>query len=314
MKASRASSISEYRSPEDTIPSDRYPSFSDLIVPKNAADTEPAPPARESLATTPYGRASVQALLTAATRGRLLDEQTTDSGRPMPEWCADLGHCLQALSTFDLWMALARGELSRKTRVWRDGMDAWTPVEDIPELALAIADAVSFDPPLVTPAPLATTPPLRVAEVRTPLTFEATEASTGDPPHVGDPNSPHIPSEPIAIPMRSSPVLRRMRDSLVIPARRNASRVAAACAVAALAVSVGFVRTGGTFPVVSAHGGINPSHIELQAGLEEVATQAGRGVLEAAARQPAPVFMPPPPTARHHHEPGQHRARRSPFR
>jgi hypothetical protein len=310
MKASSASSISEYRSPEDTIPSDRFPSFPDLIVPQNAVDTEPAPPARDSLPTTPYGRASVEALLTASTRARVLEEHTTDSGRPMPEWCADLGHCLQALTTFDLWMALARGELSRKTRVWRDGMDAWTPVEDIPELALAIADAISFDPPLVTPAPLATTPPLR-AEVRTPLTFEATEASTGDPPHVSDPNSPHIPSEPIAIPLRSSPMLRRVREGLA-PSRRGALAFAAGCAVAALAVSLAFVRTNTGVTVVSAHGAIQRA--ALQTGLGEVAMEAGGRVLEASARQPAPVLAPPPPIARHHHEPGQHRARRSPRR
>jgi hypothetical protein len=310
MKASSASSISEYRSPEDTIPSDRFPSFSDLIVPQNACDTEPVPPARDSFPTAPYGRASVEALLTASTRARVLEEQTTDSGRPMPEWCADLGHCLQALTTFDLWMALARGELSRKTRVWRDGMDAWTPVEDIPELALAIADSISFDPPLVTPAPLATTPPLR-AEVRTPLTFEATEASTGDPPHVSDPNGPHIPSEPIAIPLRSSPMLRRVREGLA-PARRGALAFTAGCAVAVLAVSLAFVRTSTAFPVASAHGVIQ--RVALQTGLGEVATEAGGRVLEASARQPAPVLAPPPPIARHHHEPGQHRARRSPRR
>jgi len=309
MKASSASSISEYRSPEDTIPSDRYPSFSGLFVHKNAVDTEPAPPARDSLPTTPYGRGSVVALLSAAERMRLLDEQTTDSGRPMPEWCADLGHCLQALTTFDLWMALARGELSRKTRVWRDGMDAWTPVEDVPELALAIADGVSFDPPLATPTPLAAT--VRAAEVRTPLTFTATEASTGDPPNVGDPNSPHIPSEPIAIPLRSFPTLRSVREGFA-PSRRGALQFAAGCAVAAFALTFAFLRTGGDLPVVSARG--ETARTVLQAGLGEVTTEAGRSVLEAAARQPAPIVAPPPPIARHHHEPGQHRSRRSPHR
>ncbi|UQA61498.1 DUF4339 domain-containing protein [Polyangium aurulentum] len=312
MKASSASSISEHRSPEDTIPSDRFPSVTGLIVHRNAADTEPALPARDSLPTTPYGRGSVVALLSAAERMRLLDEQTTDSGRPMPEWCADLGHCLQALTTFDLWMALARGELSRKTRVWRDGMDAWTPVEDIPELALAVADSVSFDPPLVTPAPLATLPPMRVAEVRTPLTFEAaTEASTGDPPNVGDPNSANIPSEPIAIPIRSFPSLRRVREGFV-PSRRGALQFAAGCAVAALALATAFVRTGGNLPVASAQG--ENARVVLQAGLGEVTTEAGRSVLEASAREPAPNLAPPPPIARHHHEPGQRRSRRSPQR
>jgi hypothetical protein len=308
MKASSASSISEFRSPEDTIPSDRFPSFPDLIVSKNAVDTEPAPPARDSLPTTPYGRTSVVALISAAERMCVLDERTTDSGRPMPEWCADLGHCLQALTTFDLWMALARGELNRKTRVWRDGMEAWTPVEDIPELALALADAVSFDPPLVTPAPRATLPPMRAAEVRTPLTFETTEASTGDPPHVGDPNGPHIPSEPIAIPLRSAPVLRRMREGFA-PSRRGAFQLAAGCAVAALSLTFAFVRIGGNLPVVSARG--ENARAVLHAGLGEVTTQAGRSVLEASARQPAPILAPPPPLARHHHEPGQRRSRRS---
>jgi hypothetical protein len=56
-----------------------------------------------------------------------------------PDWCVDVGTMLLTLSTFDLWEALERGQVLAWMRVWREGMECWTPVGEIPEFAWAIA-------------------------------------------------------------------------------------------------------------------------------------------------------------------------------
>lgn len=57
-----------------------------------------------------------------------------------PSWCVDLGPTLHAMSTCDLWLALAKGDLAPDTRVWREGMAYWEPIARVPEFALALPD------------------------------------------------------------------------------------------------------------------------------------------------------------------------------
>lgn len=56
-----------------------------------------------------------------------------------PIWAVDLGDEIRALSTFDLWMGLSRGELSTEVRVWRMGRECWTAAREVPELACALS-------------------------------------------------------------------------------------------------------------------------------------------------------------------------------
>ena len=56
-----------------------------------------------------------------------------------PDWCVDTGTMLLTMSTFDLWEALERGQVLAWMRVWREGMECWTPVGEIPDFAWAIA-------------------------------------------------------------------------------------------------------------------------------------------------------------------------------
>jgi hypothetical protein len=60
-----------------------------------------------------------------------------------PIWAVDLGSEIRALSTFDLWMGLSRGELSTEVRVWRMGRECWCPAREVPELACALAESVA---------------------------------------------------------------------------------------------------------------------------------------------------------------------------
>lgn len=57
-----------------------------------------------------------------------------------PGWCVDLGPTLRAMSASELWLALAKGDVTPETKVWREGMAYWEPAADVPEFALALPD------------------------------------------------------------------------------------------------------------------------------------------------------------------------------
>jgi hypothetical protein len=65
------------------------------------------------------------------------------------DWCVDADTVILTLSTFELWEALERGQVVSWMRVWREGMECWTPVGEISEFAWALAQ---------TPKPLAESP------------------------------------------------------------------------------------------------------------------------------------------------------------
>lgn len=63
------------------------------------------------------------------------------------EWCVDVDGTLAPMDDAELWDALDRGEVSREMRVWRSGLEGWTPVEDLPELVPWISPArILVDP------------------------------------------------------------------------------------------------------------------------------------------------------------------------
>jgi len=58
-----------------------------------------------------------------------------------PSWCVDMGSTLLAMTTCDLWLSLARNDVTPRTKVWREGMPYWEALEKVPEFALALPDA-----------------------------------------------------------------------------------------------------------------------------------------------------------------------------
>ncbi|WP_441290638.1 hypothetical protein ACSRUE_09050 [Sorangium sp. KYC3313] len=54
-------------------------------------------------------------------------------------WCIDRGDFLEAMSTVALWRALELGELPHSTRVWREGLECWTPAGDVKALGWTIS-------------------------------------------------------------------------------------------------------------------------------------------------------------------------------
>ncbi len=51
-----------------------------------------------------------------------------------PEWCVELGAVLEAMDTADLREALVRGVVTPSTRVWREGLEGWTPIKYLTDL------------------------------------------------------------------------------------------------------------------------------------------------------------------------------------
>lgn len=322
MQASCASSSIQHRNPEDTVPSERDPRSSvrpGKDVNANALETWPAPPARPAEDTIPYANPMKTAARLFFGKGRkkipmLDDEESTESGRPIPDWCVDDGAGLRAMTTFELWMALARGEIGPRAQVWRDGMEGWDRIEDVPELAYALTDSVSFDPPLVTPAPLGTPSPLRGrVEGRTPLTFSNAEAETGDPPEVHEPSAEPLSSEPISLPVRVWKLGRRVRSGLA-PAKQGSFAFAMGCVVAVAAVGLALVHQGVGPEAIRAAGVVAEPKVVLS-GVGAPLVHAGQRARDAGVRPVESVYVaPPPPPARKHTDPGQRRSRRSPRR
>jgi len=49
-------------------------------------------------------------------------------------WCVDDGAGIRCMSTLEIWMALAAGNLAPDTRVWRDGRPCWLAIAEVEEL------------------------------------------------------------------------------------------------------------------------------------------------------------------------------------
>lgn len=58
-------------------------------------------------------------------------------------WCVDLGESLEPMDDAELCDAIESGEVTSDMRVWRAGLECWTPVEDLPELAPVLGAASS---------------------------------------------------------------------------------------------------------------------------------------------------------------------------
>ncbi|WP_437936726.1 hypothetical protein [Sorangium sp. So ce341] len=54
-------------------------------------------------------------------------------------WCVDHGDWLEAMSTVALWRALELGELPHSTRVWREGLECWTPAGEVKALGWTVS-------------------------------------------------------------------------------------------------------------------------------------------------------------------------------
>lgn len=102
-------------------------------------------------------------------------------------WAIDDGVGITTLSTSAVWTGLASGVISPLFRVWREGMEAWEPILDVPELSCAL---VGFDPARAealalaasgerTPAPDLTPAPITTPVSEPPPSLPARPDRTG---------------------------------------------------------------------------------------------------------------------------------------
>lgn len=100
---------------------------------------------------------------------RSLPAPALDDAAPGDEraWCVERGAALVAMSADELLRAIGTGEISPRSRVWCEGLECWTRICDVPEIAVLfggfeaelrslpaveIASPSSFAPPASTQA------------------------------------------------------------------------------------------------------------------------------------------------------------------
>jgi len=168
----------------------------------------------------------------------------------LPGWCVDKGPTLVAMTTCDLWLALARGDVAPQVKVWREGMPYWEAVATVPELALAMPDVAVWGPdsprpPISAVATVAAAAAVATAEARDRPTLPVPAWPSGSPvvrvatlappANVGDFATP----APMVVEHRTAPPPSGTRRRFPKLDRRSAASVAfgAAVAIAALAVA-----------------------------------------------------------------------------
>ena len=187
------------------------------------------------------------------------------------DWCVDRGEELRSMSTFELWAALERAEVAPWMRVWREGMECWTPAGELLELAWATAGAPQpgGEPERIESGPIArvaaegvvSEPIARVAAERVaagPIELVAAEAITGPVPTVDrsparseaslgpDEASEPLGHTPVPVLPSRSPSRDLDRPPSPSPAQVRAARwVTAGSLVAAFAIAAAFVVAAG---------------------------------------------------------------------
>ncbi|WP_437754646.1 hypothetical protein [Sorangium sp. So ce1389] len=226
-------------------------------------------------------------------------------------WCVDHGDRLEAMSTVELWRALELGELPHSTRVWREGIECWTPAGEVKALGWtlsqppprdeapalsAVCEAPESTGPLsfaLTPDDLRTVAPRFHQDVvaadggeraesfalgRFPLTEAAAPHETPAPPISLEIPScfPAIPSSaPDTLPSAGSP---RLGAAKFRPARgaRDADQAARG-------------RASGTWSRLARRARASRGAVSLAAGSAALVLALGLSVLSALAPARAPA-------------------------
>lgn len=183
-----------------------------------------------------------------------------------PCWCVDLGPTLQAMTTCDVWLGLARGDIVPEMKVWREGMPYWTAVAKVPEFALALPDARVWSPApghvaakLVAAMPaVANWPSLadEAAERAGAAGEEPSHEDAGEPPASAVGVLTHAPPSDFATP---APVVVDHDDAPPVSGARprlfpKLDRRGAASVVAGAAVAIVALALATTGPVPASEG------------------------------------------------------------
>jgi hypothetical protein len=291
-----------------------YPTLPGIVPSSPAPYSAPYSSRRATAETQEYSQ-PVPPVEPGTSPGALADNERTD-------WCVDFGAVLTTMDTFELWAAIDRGDVNSAMRVWREGMECWTPIKQLPELAVALTTASSRTPepitlqmppkapafPILLPAPM---PAPQLDEVRPPMNT--------------------LISGP-----RTSGWERLSQRILPAPSRgraRTQAWVALGSAMAATAITAALISTASPRASISPDARAASAAAPIEALVEPAAiTTASPALPEpavtaaAAVVVEAPLLLPPTvgdePAANerapgaseprpHHDDRGQHRLRRS---
>jgi hypothetical protein len=208
-----------------------------------------------------------------------------DDGDPDLDWCVDRRPSLCAMSTAEVWAAAVDGRVDRDMRAWRIGLECWTRLAEIPELAGAFEP---YEPEPVSDA--AVTPP--AVEI-TSLPMRDTSAGATSPVVWGGAawgGAAAVVSGPEPLPQRYA-FEGRLRGALV-----GARWIAAGCAIAVASLGLSLLHAFEPEP--------RPV-VQASVGLTAVRAVSAAVRASSAPRLSAVPRVAAPPRA----EPGQRRLR-----
>ena len=265
------------RESDETVWEDAPASYPSLCAQVPAPSVVP-------VSTTRRARASAETLRgVAGNADPFADTQAAlpDSALGRRDWCVDRGDALLTMTTFELWAAIERSEVAPWMRVWREGMECWTPAGELIELSWAVANtphpaAEAITGPLPPPPPL----PRRLSSL--------TERTDTPAPASGTVS--RVPRESTAVraEARSQP--------------RGARWVALGSLVAAASIAAAFVGTTGfdvAAPAAPVSAVAPPARVADQADLP--------GLPGSPELAPPPPAEPPPAEPARREERGQRR-------
>jgi hypothetical protein len=191
-----------------------------------------------------------------------------------PDWAVDLGEVMLSMTTFELWSAIERSEVPPWVRVWREGLECWTPVAELPELRWAVLSAPEFPreegleaAPEPTPADAESEPLAQPATTPAPAPLPEARASAAD-----------LPARAVSrqVSTESAPTEETPAPLTQAPAPREGTRwLFAGSAVAAIAIAAAVFRV--TAPTAMAPAASLP---------------AAQGAAAAVEAQPSPMDAP----------------------
>ncbi len=128
------------------------------------------------------------------------------------------------MTTCDLWLALAKGDVTPQTKVWREGMPYWDNVANVPEFALALPEASLWDqnekPPRAAAKRSSQRPPKLEAAAPSAGPEEALPHVNGWRQHANAGSTMEVSTMvPLSEGATPEPVIVEQRDTVAPPSR-----------------------------------------------------------------------------------------------
>ena len=266
----------------------------------------------------------VPASVTRARRASVDTEPASDPfhapSAERADWCVDMGELLLTMSNFELWTAIERSAVAPWMRVWREGMECWTPVQEVPELRWALASTPEWrldltrdeadDEPASGP----------IARAANDEPEAPRESALGDDALTPIEHGARALSRPTSrgslddvtpTPLDMTPAPTATDSAPHRETRRGAGWLAGGSAVAAAAIAFALLRAAAhATPIESTRAAVaaeGSRAIATEASEATRAVEAARAIESARAAESARAMKPAAPTRARREERGQRR-------